>query len=87
MRPPTGRNDMKINYKIVSGVLTAVLAYDGIVAIRNRKNHMALVEHHKELHREYDKAVELTNLYAMKLNEYDVPMDDFTRIIMDHLTD
>ena len=76
---------MKINYKILSGGLAVIVAWDLYASIKNRKIDLRNKAKFESLGEELDRACELTHFYADKLNQYEVPFDEFDRIIMENL--
>lgn len=80
-------------WKLATGTLLAALAYNSYVSVVDERRHKTLKQKHAELVddfemilRERNEAAGLSSLYAQKLNEHGVPMDDFTRVIMHGLT-
>ena len=76
---------MKINWKIVSGILALVLIYDYNVARKNRRIHTRNLEAYEEVLQERNDAAALTRYYAKLLNEHQVPADAFDRIAIETL--
>lgn len=65
---------MKVNFKLVTGILAAALVYDYSVARKNRKINEAL---RAELLSSFDR-----NLFLCeKLDAAEVPFDEFDKII------
>lgn len=69
---------METNWKLVSGILAAVLIYDCRIAYKNKKRFARNQEVLK-------RANELTLFYASKLEEHQIPLDAFDRIIIDNI--
>lgn len=65
---------MKINYKIVAGVLCAVVVYDEIAGYINLKRH-------KKLAKLYALYKEHATYLAKRLDAHGIPVDDFDVIV------
>lgn len=76
---------MKINYKIVSGILAACLVYDGVVGLKNVHTINKLKSQNKKLIELATSYARINVYYADKLDEYAVPCDDFDRIVITDL--
>jgi hypothetical protein len=61
-------------------------SYDATVAYINRKRFNELKTKYYTVLDQRNRADELTRIYAAKLNQHRIPIDDFDRIIMHHLT-
>lgn len=69
---------MDTKSKIIIG-LTVVLAYDATVSVINTKRF-------NRLRTEYLKARGLNNYLVRKLDDNNVPVDEFDQIVLNHLT-
>lgn len=76
---------MKINYKSLCVLLAAGLAYDEVVAKLNRRRFNSMMDRLKSTEETCDRAVDVANYYAYKLNQAGVPADDFDKIVIDDL--
>ncbi len=71
---------MKINYKMLSGILAVVLIYDAKVAFNNRKKFVLMKKHIEQLSA-------LSAFYAAKLDEANVEVTEFDKIAVDSIFD
>ena len=69
---------MKINFKVVSGILLAALVYDEVAGEINRRRHEKLK---LRLKTERD----LTDYLAHKLDDAEIPFTTFDKIVMHNL--
>jgi hypothetical protein len=78
---------MKINYKKTTKILLFVVAYDTVVSAWNRHVvHPLNVKKFDQLRKERDDARRLSDYFAAKLDEHNIPVEPFDQIIIDNLT-
>lgn len=74
---------MKNKWKIAFGILLAAYVHDVVVSVKreaaDKKKYDKLVD-------DFNDCARLTNYYAAKLNACGDPVDEFDRIVMNHLT-
>ena len=69
---------MRINWKVVSGILAAGLVYDGYVGHKNRQKF-------DRIKAERAEAMDLSNLHASMLRKHHICYDEFEKIVSSQL--
>lgn len=69
---------MKINYKLISAVLAVGVAYDAYCIAENQKRF-------NQIRKVMEHSLTLNKLYAKKLADNDIPLDEFEQIIVNDI--